>query len=715
MANPFDKVKKVAQRGLKRVDAGAGRVQRYFEEQEARPTIWADVPKLGRVSLDPGTYVSGAVAGTIRNTRRTAKDPTNPRALAWTAVDVASLVPVLRGGRAGVGALSRVGRGARTGGRLRAAGSLAGSEVGAAGPGARKLRAAEVAKQKIQNDAQAAARAAKADARAQALKDIAEDAAVPPKKGAAVAKSAQGNLRVFRDTAGKIQVEHSLSGKVTGTYSGEDIVRGRVVVEGGTRREAYDFSQNFAAVNRGAVREMNIPTGATIRAAAPAAPAAPAVVAADAAKPRLGFRRLGAPDTSVPARKPKDPARSSGKVKTRKGTSTWKAAEPASIPEKNLPRSAKEAAAEAAAAKVAEAKPVAVAPVIAPKPRPGFRRGVAEPKPAAKSTVAVPKPAASAPAVETAAPPKATIVSDIADLLKAGSIERGALVRLAKKRGVSRQRVQQKLSQARKRALAPASPPSTPKSVSAPAAAPQTKAQSVAARKTQPAAPATAAAPTSAVAPAPAPASAPVAVAPAPQKAIRLKRAATSGATAPTPSGTTASKVADAALRATGLKPFPKKTAAVVGASYAVGAGLSVRDKVGFPKGAPQGDGSAPAAMDWTESLPEGLRENVRALIKVQEERGEEGLSALREGLSQAERDPEYRAAADLNNAHLSAEYAETGKLMPPYAPKLSPEERMNITLVKMRKKRDDLLRREVSAAYKRIQLQNKNERLRRS
>jgi hypothetical protein len=187
------------------------------------------------------------------------------------------------------------------------------------------------------------------------------------------------------------------------------------------------------------------------------------------------------------------------------------------------------------------------------------------------------------------------------------------------------------------------------------------------------------------------------------------------GAAPATKAQSVVGRTAAFALKATGLKPFPKKLALVAGATVA----YSQRDKLAGFKGVSLPDMPKPENQDDSEdeaflnSLPEEQRTNIKALMEVRDKEGQAGLDALVAGLKSAERDAEYQNVVDLNNATLSDTYTDVSKESA-YKNR-TPQERENETLKRMKSKRDSLLRKHVKSAFDQIKTDEENERLRRS
>jgi len=129
-----------------------------------------------------------------------------------------------------------------------------------------------------------------------------------------------------------------------------------------------------------------------------------------------------------------------------------------------------------------------------------------------------------------------------------------------------------------------------------------------------------------------------------------------------------AGKAANVALRATMLRPFPKKTAVLATGTVA----FANRDKIGAIKGAPDRiHFPSPGPSE-----PENVR-GLKAVAKVYRERGQEGIAALRLGLEDAqatgllkkELSPlspfESAMAKQVLREKVKAQYARTSKHLP--------------------------------------------------
>jgi hypothetical protein len=171
------------------------------------------------------------------------------------------------------------------------------------------------------------------------------------------------------------------------------------------------------------------------------------------------------------------------------------------------------------------------------------------------------------------------------------------------------------------------------------------------------------------------------------------------------------SSLADRAAHLVGLKPFPKKTVLALGGAVAGAVVLANRDQLGAGTSAPSEQELADQA--FLETVPEDIRENVRALMEVKRKKGEAGLQALVEGRDEAMRKEDFPTGGERVHPELSDRYAKEYNAMLQHG--TSPEEAQNRLLKRVKAKEEQILRESVRRAYQRVKTKQENERLRRS
>lgn len=291
---------------------------------------------------------------------------------------------------------------------------------------------------------------------------------------------------------------------------------------------------------------------------------------------------------------------------------------------------------------------------------------------------------------------ESTMRSAVKTILGQKNVKRGTFSKLAKQHGISRQRVNQVVAQERKRlslSQATNAAPEIGSAKTATTAAPKVSVEPAAkaagkvpkaAKNTTPAAPSTQ----------PTVSSTMKDVASELKATVKGKRGKAQVGAAKAAAEPVKVKVARKAAGETGVQAvkgppkflgrtlkFPKKTAALAGTAVL----LANRDKFGAGG---KGSTAAPASDEraFIKNLPDGLRQDIEALVAVKDKRGEAGLEALRQGL---------------HSAVISREYNEfpTGGIG--YSGgQPSPDKAIAQSLFRIKQHRDKVIQKHVRAAY---------------